>query len=180
MLDFDQVQQALERLGASADAAESHGTLSGLLISKASMADWLSHTLDDLPDKSDVLAAEQVLVLNQLFELTREQLNDEDFGLELLLPDDCEDFAMRLLGISTWCQGFLYGVGASGGIDQASLDETSQECLSDLLEISKLSHDAEASEEAEQQYLEIVEHVRMATLTLNESLNPVMSAPALQ
>ena len=144
------------------------------------MADWLSHTLDDLPDKSDVLAAEQILVLNQLFELTREQLNDEDLGFELLLPDESDDFAMQLLGLSAWCQGFLYGIGASGSIDQASLDETLQECLSDLLEISKLGHDAEASDEAEQQYLEIVEHVRMATLMLNESLNPVMSAPMVQ
>lgn len=180
MLDFDLVQQALEKLGATGDAAESHGTLSGLLISRASMADWLSHTLDDLPDTSDVLASEQISVLNQLFELTREQLNDADLGLELLLPDESDEFAMRLLGLSSWCQGFLYGIGASGSIDQATLDETSQECLSDLLEISKLSHDAEASDETERQYMEIVEHVRVATLMLNESLNPVMPAPVLQ
>jgi uncharacterized protein YgfB (UPF0149 family) len=44
--------------------------------------------------------------------------------------------------------------------------------LSDLLEISKLGHDEETSDEAEQQYFEIVEHVRVATLLLNESLNP--------
>jgi len=173
MLDFDLVQQALERLGATGDAAESHGTLSGLLINNATMADWMAHTLDDLPDKSDVLAGEQLGILGQLFEQTREQLNNENFGLQLLLPDETDDFGLRLLGLSTWCQGFLYGIGASGRVDQASLDEASQECLSDLLEISKLSHDAEDSDEAEQQYFEIVEHVRMATLMLNESLNPV-------
>ena len=180
MLDFDLVQQALEKLGATGDAAESHGTLSGLLINNASMADWMAHTLDDLPDKSDVLAGEQLKVLNQLFEQTRKQISDEDFSLELLLPDESDDFGLRLLGLSTWCQGFLYGIGASGCIDQASLDEASQECLSDLLEISKLSYDAKDSDEAEQQYFEIVEHVRMATLILNESLNPMMPAPALQ
>ena len=50
MLDFDAVQAALARLGANADAAESHGTLCALLIGNASLADWLGHTLPDMPD----------------------------------------------------------------------------------------------------------------------------------
>ena len=52
--------------------------------------------------------------------------------------------------------------------------------MSDLTEISKLSHDEAASEEAEQQFTELVEHVRMITLFLNESINPANPAPTLQ
>ena len=59
-------------------------------------------------------------------------------------------------------------------------DEQSRECLSDLLEISKLDAKEVASEETEQQYAEIVEHVRMSVLMLNETLNPVMPAPPIQ
>ena len=173
MLDFDQVQSALQSLGANVDAAESHGTLCAMLIANTPMATWLGHTLDDLPDRGDALAAEQLGVLEQLFETTQEQLNNEDLSFDLLLPDDSEDFGSRLLGLSGWCQGFLYGVGASGITPGDDADEQARECLSDLLEISKLSHDEEASDEAELQYAEIVEHVRMSTLLLNELLNPL-------
>ncbi len=173
MLDFDNVQAALEGLGATCDAAEAQGSLCGLLIDNVSLADWLGHTLEDLPDSSDVLAAERLGVLRELFERTYAQLQDEDLSLVLLLPDESDDFSVRLLGLANWCQGFLYGIGVTGKLSDENKDETLQECLSDLLEISKLSHDAEADDESEQQYIEIVEHVRIATLMLHETLNPV-------
>ena len=173
MLDFDAVQAALERLGANTDAAESHGTLSALLLDNAAFPTWLGHTLDELPEAGDALAAEQLAVLESLYAQTRDQLNNEELGFELLLPDESDDFGLRLLALSAWCQGFLYGVGVAGIADGDALDETARECLSDLLEISKLGHDEDSSDEAEMQFAEIVEHVRMATLLLNESLNPL-------
>lgn len=179
MLDFDEVQAALESLGASVDASESHGTLCALLLDNAALSAWLGHTLDELPESSDVLASERLAVLEQLYRMTREQLDREDLGLELLLPDDSDDFGQRLLALSGWCRGFLYGVGISGIAAEDRLDEQSRECLSDLLEISKLGHDEESSEEAEMQYAEIAEHVRMATLLLNDTLNPSKCSPTV-
>jgi len=179
MLDFDLVQSALERLGATGDAAESHGTLCALLIDNAPCATWLGHTLDDLPEPGNVLASEQLGLLEQLYQQTWAQLNDEDLNFELLLPDEADDFSLRLLGLSTWCQGFLYGFGVFRAGVEDTLDDEARECLSDLLEISKLSHEEDASEEAELQYAEIVEHVRIATLMLNESLNPVKSSSSV-
>ncbi len=173
MLDFDAVQRALERLGANSDAAEAHGTLSALLLGNATLAAWLAHTLEDLPDPADVVAAEQIAVLEALYRSTREQLIDEGFEFAPLLPDDSAGFDERLLALSSWCQGFVYGFGATGAHESDVLDDAARECLSDLLEISKLGHDEEPSDEAEQQYLEVVEHVRMATLLLHETLNPL-------
>ncbi len=60
------------------------------------------------------------------------------------------------------------------------IDTISQECLSDILEISQLDHRQSKDQDSEQQYLEIVEHVRMSALMLNETVNPVMSSPSLQ
>jgi len=180
MLDFDPVQTALEKLGASTDASEAHGTMCGLLMANLSMASWLEHSLDGLPDRNDVIAKEQLDVLRQLFEHSREQLNDDDFAFEMLLPDESEDFGLRLLALSGWCQGFLYGLGVSGAASVESLDAPAQECLSDMLEISKLSHDDEPGNESEQQYAEVVEHVRMATLMLHESIGSLQPAPAIQ
>ncbi len=178
--NFDTIQNALQKLGAAADASESHGTLCGLLLDNPGMAVWLEHTLDQFPDKGDVLAGEALQVLRQLFEYSREQLNTEDMSFELLLPDETNDFADRLLGLSSWCQGFLYSIGVSGGGKLEALDAQSQECLSDLLEVSKLDQREISSEETEVQYSEISEHVRMSVIMLNESMNPPMPTPSLQ
>jgi uncharacterized protein YgfB (UPF0149 family) len=172
MLDFDRVQAALEGLGANVDAAEAHGTLCALLLDNCGLPLWLGHTLDELPDSADVLAEERLGVLRELFELTRGQFENEDLEFELLQPDDADDFGLRLLALSSWCQGFLYGFGVNDRFDESALDEETRECLSDLLEISKLSHDEEGSDATERQLVEIVEHVRIVTLLLNESLNP--------
>ena len=180
MLEFDAVQSALEKLNANVNAAETHGTLCGLLLDNSDMASWLRHTLDDLPETGDVLSTEQLKLLKQLFEQTREQINTEDLSFELLLPDETDDFGVRLIGLSSWCQGFLYAVGIIGLGKNKGLDELSQECLSDLLEISKLDHQQVGDEDAEQQFVEIIEHVRMSVLMLNESVNPVMPSPAVQ
>ena len=176
MFDFDEVQAALEGLGAGTDASESHGTLCALLLDNAQLSAWLGHTLDELPQSGDVLATQRLAVLEDLYRLTRKQFDNEDLDFELLLPDDSDDFVQRLLALAGWCRGFLYGLGVSGIAAEDRLDEQSRECLSDLLEISKLRHDEESSEEAEMQYAEIVEHVRMATLLLNETLNPLKNS----
>ena len=133
-----------------------------------------------MPEKDDVLSLKQLQILRQLFEHTREQLNIEDMSFELLLLDDTHDLAARLSSLSAWCQGFLYSIGVFGEDKMQSLDAQSQECLSDLLEISKLDHYEASSEETEQQFFELVEHVRMSVLMLNETMNPLMPAPSLQ
>ncbi len=179
LTNFDSVQNSLESLGATADASESHGTLCGLLLGNATMAVWLEHTLDSVPEQGDVLAAEQLQVLKQLFEQSREGLNLDDMSLELLLPDDSEVISRRLFNLASWCQGFLYGLAVNRQSNLEPQDEQSRECLSDLLEISKLDSKQVASEEAEQQYAEIAEHVRISVLMLNESLNPVKPPPTV-
>ena len=173
MLDFDAVQRALRGLGATAEAAEAHGMLCALLLDRSPLPFWLGQILDDLPDKGDALAAEKLALLERLYDETRQQLNNEELGFELMLPAENDDFGVRLQGLASWCQGFLFGVGVSGLAGGERLDAEARECLSDLLEISKLSDDDEASDEAEMQFAEIAEHVRMVTLLLNESLNPL-------
>jgi hypothetical protein len=179
MLDFDPVQEALEGLAANLDAAEAHGTLCALLLDDAGLPIWLGHILDELPDAGDVIAAERLAVLEELYDLTRSQLEGEELALEILLPDEADDFGVRLLALSHWCQGFLYGFGVNGTVAEDALDAQARECLSDLLEMSKLSHDEEASEAAEQQFTELIEHLRIVTLMLYQSLHSATPAPAL-
>ena len=179
MTDFDAVQDALAALGATADAAETHGTLCALLLAAAPLDTWLGHTLEQTPAMADVLAQERLGVLQALYLETRSQLDEGDLGLALLLPADDADFGLRLQALASWCQGFLYGLGVTRLVEQEGLDEDVREGLSDLLEISKLDVDEDGDDEAEQQFANIVEHVRLVTLMLNESLNPLEQSPTL-
>ncbi len=179
MLDFDAVQAALEGLGANLDAAEAHGTLCALLLKDNDFPIWIGHCVDDLPNSGDVLAAERIALLEALFAETREQLDNDELGFQLLLPDEDDDFGLRLLACRAGARDIFMVSGCSARSVEAGLDEDAREGLSDLLEISKLSHDAEASEDAQQQFIEIAEHVRIVALLLNESINVSQQTPTL-
>jgi uncharacterized protein len=174
MLDFDQAQNGLQQLGAMTDAAEAHGTLCGLLLGNHDFARWLSFTVEVLPDANDLLAKESLEILQELFTQTKAQLNSDDMSFELLLPDEDQEFALRLLGLGSWCQGFLYGLAVNGEEMLNNLSEQGRECMDDLLQISQLSHDEEHSDDAEMVYAEIVEHVRLSVIFMNEELNPIV------
>ena len=179
MIDFDAVQDALGALGANADAAESHGTLCALLLGDAPLSAWLEHTLEETPAGGDVLAGERIAVLEALFAATAVQLEDGALEFAPLLPADDEDFGRRLRALASWCQGFLYGLGVTGAAARTELDDDVREGLSDLLEISKLAHDEEASNEAEQQYAELVEHVRLVVMMMRQAFEPPAEPPTV-
>jgi uncharacterized protein YgfB (UPF0149 family) len=52
--------------------------------------------------------------------------------------------------------------------------------MDDLLQISQLAHDEEQTEETETVYTELVEHVRLAAIYIQEELNPVLPSPPIQ
>lgn len=178
MFDFDSIQNSLQKLDAITDAAEAHGTLCGLLLGRQNMDKWLKYSLDKIPQQGDLLAQENLQLLQTLYDQTKQQLNAEDMTLELLLPDDHEEFAIRLIGLASWCQGFLYGLAVNGEALLGSLSEQGRECLEDLLEISQLAHDEQETDETESVYAELVEHVRLSVIYMNEEINPL--SPSLQ
>ncbi|MDJ0832523.1 MAG: UPF0149 family protein [Gammaproteobacteria bacterium] len=178
--DFDRVQSALDRLKAMTDAAEAHGTLCGMLLGQQDFSRWLVYTLDQQPDANDLLAKEQLEVLRDLYEYSKQLLNADDMSLELLLPNEDQEFAQRLVGLAAWCQGFLYGLGVSGERLLESLSEQGRECMDDILQISQLAHDEESNEQNENVYAEIVEHVRLSVIYMNEEINPLISTPQVQ
>ena len=180
MQEYEPIQACLVRLGANIDAAEAHGLACGLLMGNEGFEVWLRHGFDEIPDEADLNARDCLDRLRRLYEETRVQLNAEDFALELLLPDEDEDFAARLMALADWCQGLLYGLGVLGENRLQRLSEEGRECMNDLLEISKLSHDEEASDENEGLLAELVEHVRLCVIYLNEELNPVAPVPPAQ
>ncbi len=180
MQEYEPVQACLVRLGANIDAAEAQGMACGLLMGNEHFDAWLRNAFDDPPDEADLNARDCLDRLRRFYEETRVMLNAEDFALELLLPDEDEEFTARLMALADWCQGLLYGLGVLGEQRLQRLSDEGRECMDDLLEISRLSHDEEASEENENMLAQLAEHVRLCVIYLNEELNPVSPTPPVQ
>lgn len=160
----------------SAELSESHGLLCGLLCRDASTtADAFMHHLNAcqlVTDPGDALRS----TLYEAFEVTSQQMDDEDMGFTLWLPNDDEPLEERTLSLAQWCSGFLVGLASVGSME--TLSEEAQEAIEDLQQIARaeLSGGGDADEEDENAFVEIVEYVRVVALMMREDLR----GPGLQ
>ena len=110
-------------------------------------------------------------VLAEAWRSTAAQLDDEEMGFALWLPDDEDPLEERTVALARWCSGFLAGLGSGGQIE--SLSSEAREAIGDLQEIARAELSSsvagrEGSEEDEQAFAEIVEYVRVVAMTLRE------------
>ena len=169
--DFERTIQLSQGNLDAAELAECHGLLCGLLCCGAAKTpgDYLQHlsAMQLLPEPGETLGA----LMTDLWERTSAQMDDEEFGFDLWLPGDDETMEDRTISLAQWCSGFLAGLGS--GCTLESMSEEAGEALADLMEISRAEVASEAGqksvgEEEETAYTEIVEYVRVVTLTLRE------------
>ncbi|MDH4274639.1 MAG: UPF0149 family protein [Gammaproteobacteria bacterium] len=179
-LDYEHVCEALMRVNATAEAAESHGIMCGMLCAKGeiSAGEWVAYLVEDELEGANVLAQEAVGLLHTLHARTYEQVTGIGFELALLLPDDDSDIQQRIETLSLWCQGFLVGLSVGGVTDLDELPADSQEIALDMIQISQAGMDAEEEDEPnEAAYAEVVEYVRMGVLVIYSEMNPPPEAP---
>ena len=174
-MDHDALNDALKRCGASWDAAQTHGLLSGrLAIGGADSGfEWLSQVLEGTAD-ADALCAECEGMLTALFESTYRQLAERLSGFEPLLPDDDDSTAVRAAALAHWCEGFLHGlVSAVHGeaLKERLAAEPLADIIRDMLQITRASaDDASNAESDDAAYVEIVEYLRVAAQLTYEEL----------
>jgi len=158
---YQAINTILEKYRAPIDAAEAHGMASGLLCvaQQADVGNWFR----ELFETESPLQGEDVDVLTQLFERTRELLDPEagEFEFDLLLPDDDEPLSEQVEALKSWCQGFLFSVGYNQSGSGWSGD--SAEIMRDMIEFTKLDSDADGNED-ESALTEIREYLRAAVL----------------
>lgn len=168
--DFDRTIQLSQGNLDEAELAECHGLLCGLLCCRGAdtPGDFIHHlgAMQLLVEPGPALSA----VMTELWESTGRQLEDEEMGFELWLPDDDESLEDRTISLAQWCSGFLAGIGSCGQLDH--LSEDAREAIDDLQQIARAElaapgEDAD-SEEDEQAYVEIVEYVRVVAMTMRE------------
>ena len=110
-VDYDTLNDALRRCGATWDAAQAHGLLSSRLAVAGTDAglDWLQQVLEGTHE-SDALRAECAAMLDTLFQATQRQLSERLSEFAPLLPDDSDTASVRAAALAHWCEGFLHGL----------------------------------------------------------------------
>jgi uncharacterized protein YgfB (UPF0149 family) len=173
--DYTEIQRALTEAHSVAEAAEAHGTLAGSLCAVGAyrFEDWLA---DILPEGEAGPQATQPL--RDLFERTAGALGAPEMDFAPLLPQDEEPLDDRASALGQWCQGFLYGLGASSLSDATGLPGDVGEIVRDLTEITHVGVDSEESLESnEGAYAELVEFVRVGVQLVFDELEPMRETP---
>ena len=110
-----------------------------------------------------------------LQEMVKGELAGDEIAVVLLLPPDEAPLQERAKALGQWCQGFLGGFGLTAG-DQA-LSAEAMEVLQDLSAIAQVQNALEESEDGENDYMEVMEYLRVAPLLLfSECAKPVAAA----
>jgi uncharacterized protein YgfB (UPF0149 family) len=174
-IDHDALDDALRRCGATWDASQAHGLLSGRLATTGAEAgfEWLALVLDGT-DTADALRRECEIMLGTLFESTLRQLSERLSEFSLLLPDDEDGVAARAAALGHWCEGFLHGlVSANHGesLKKRLGEEPLADIIKDMLQITRAGEeDADDDDEIDAAYTELVEYVRVAAQLAYEEL----------
>ena len=175
--DYDLVADALKSAGLDNDAAECHGALCALLstVDRLNAAHWLALYLT--AEKAAALPQDVLAVLGTIFETTSGQIDNPEFSFHLLLPSDDSMLDVRVEAISSWCQGFLMGLGLGGVTDIDNLPGDLPELVQDFIKISRADalslDDEKASENA---FEEIMEYVRVGAMMFREEMK-ALNAP---
>lgn len=168
----------LLNVGAVHTPAELHGMTCGLLCGSDGerQKEWPDIALDFLDLDLGQSRDEIVAVLSTFYEQVSVSLNDENFGLQLMLPEDDTELLTRACSLGEWCQGFLHGFGRSGIGGEQEIPADVADALRDLAQICLIETDIDASEENETYWMELVEYVRMAAITIHMEIGST-SAP---
>lgn len=165
----------LTAAGQSISPAELHGLLLGRTCAGAGFdADlWLASAgelLDTPPDErlSQALVGLQGMV--------KSELEAGELSLVLLLPADEAPLAERAAALGQWCQGFLTGFGLTAR--QGKLSAEANEVLQDLAAIARIEESLEDSDDAETDYMEVMEYLRVAPLLLLSECGGLPVKPA--
>lgn len=169
-VDYKLVRQLLDSTAPDLSPAVLHGALTGFLCSGGELDQ------DILPDLLETAIPPVVAQLvERLASETRTDLQAVDYGFQLLLPADDSSLAQRVEALSQWCDWFNLGFAAGFMRPQTDLSAELLEILNDfsqLAEADAVDEDDDGdAEQDEANFMELVEYVRMAAISLYQQLN---------
>jgi uncharacterized protein YgfB (UPF0149 family) len=149
--------------------AELHGTICGVAACGGE-----EFPLQEFVDLIGVDLLTDEASVSRLVNASIDELFSEDFRFMPLLPEDDEPLVQRLEALGQWCVGFLAGLGAgiaAGGMGELEdLSEDGREILEDFAAIANIdanSGDAAFAEQAEADFIELREFVKVGALLIS-------------
>jgi len=148
--------------------AELHGAICGIAACGGE-----EFPLQELVDLVGVDLLTDEASVSRLVNASIDEFFSEDFRFMPLLPEDDEALVQRLEALGQWCVGFLAGLGAgiaAGGMGELEdLSEDGREILEDFAAIANIeanSGDAAFAEQAEADFIELREFVKVGALLI--------------
>ncbi|MDP0562605.1 MAG: UPF0149 family protein [Candidatus Endonucleobacter sp. (ex Gigantidas childressi)] len=168
-VSFNELANMLAKINCSHCPSEIQGTLCGQLSAglRFSATQWLQYASCMLDDKN--LNNNCKSLISRLYTVTLEQLEDPDFPIALMLPDDNKAIQLRTEALGIWCQSFLSGFGE--GQVKEPLNDDIKEVLQDFSNIAQIENSINESENAERDLLEVYEYVRAALVSMFFEIN---------
>jgi uncharacterized protein YgfB (UPF0149 family) len=160
-LRYDQLAEALSRLGYAQDAAEYHGALCGALcVRQPEEID----PLDVLQREGRSADGEEAATraLRELRGQSADAFGAGTMTFSPLLPDDDEKLPRRVEALSAWCEGFLYGLSTGQPLNMKQCSPELKEIVRDFTDFTHAGvGDDEDVEIEENAYAELVEYIRV-------------------
>lgn len=163
--------QLLTSAGHTITPAELQGALWGRTVAGANtQAEQTLKEMTAFLTEGELIVAITQAVMGLQAMIIKELMDDSLAAVTLLLPDDDEPLAHRLNALSDWGQGFLAGFGLVKQENKLSIETL--EILQDISAITQLELDVEKEDEprSENDYMELVEFLRIAPLLIANEL----------
>lgn len=171
-LHYEDLADLIDELGGLSSAAEIHGVACGGLAAGVNWdaAAWVSNSLSymDASEKepSSVARAELVAVKEQ----AHAALQDAELGFNMLLPAEETALPQRAEALGQWCMGFLSGFALAGKDVEDDVPGANEvaEIFRDFAAIANVALDEESidMEASEHDFMQLIEYVRVAALTV--------------
>jgi yecA family protein len=180
MSTYDDVELALRRADSHMGAAEAHGCLCGMLCAPraATLVGWLTVVCED-SDADPARAGRDHPVLREVYDQAVDDLSDPQVFLAPLIPSEREPLGDRLIAVSEWCEGYLYGLALAGVQGDSPLSGSAAEVLQDLAEIARSEFEFEDDETHEAALFEVIEYLRVGIQLVKEALAEADTPPKL-
>jgi uncharacterized protein YgfB (UPF0149 family) len=170
---YQDLTEALARVGYTEDAAEYHGTLCGALCVLPPEGIDVLRLLaaGERPELRADAAGEAAL--RRLREQSLTALLDSELLFAPLLPDDDADLEPRVKALAGWCEGFLYGLASRPGLDLDKCSADAREIIKDFAQFTSATAGEDPDTDLEETaYAELVEYIRVGAQLIFMELRP--------
>jgi uncharacterized protein len=152
--------------------AELHGLLTGQLCSGVVAPD--PEDIGGLMEQAQHFVPVVCKLIERMLDETTDQLVNLDYHFHPLLPPDEASLQDRVNALGAWCDGFMVGFAAGYIRPDSALSPEAREIISDFGQFAVISDDGQdLSDQDEVDFMELVEYVRMASITLFQQLGAV-------